>query len=84
VDIDMDEELAWEMVRVSFRTASELQGLLGLLKENCSAEEYQVYARRIAQAIDAVNDALLNAAISAHPELATRIEADLAKFGHIG
>jgi hypothetical protein len=44
VDIDMDEELAWEMVRVSFRTASELQGLLGLLKENCSAEEYQVYA----------------------------------------
>jgi hypothetical protein len=34
----MDDKLAWQMVRVSFRTAGELQDLLGLLKENCSAE----------------------------------------------
>lgn len=55
----MDEKLAWQMVRVSFRTAGELQELLGLLKENCNAEDYQTYAGRIAQAIDSVNDALL-------------------------
>jgi hypothetical protein len=79
----MDEKLAWHMVCVSFRTAGELQDLLGLLKENCSVEEYQNYAGRIAQAIDAVNDALLNTAIAAHPELAARIEADLEKFGRV-
>jgi hypothetical protein len=79
----MDEKLAWEMVRISFRTAGELQDMLGLLKQQCSAEDYQSYAARIAQAIDAVNDALLNTAISAHPELAMRIEADLEEFGHI-
>jgi hypothetical protein len=50
---------SWQMVRVSFRMAGELQDLLGLLKENCSAEDYRNYAGRIAQAIDAVNDALL-------------------------
>jgi hypothetical protein len=83
VEFDMDEELAWQMVQVSFRTAGELQDLLGLLKENCSAEQYQNYAGRIAQAIDAVNDALLNTAIAAHSELAARIEADLEKFGRV-
>jgi hypothetical protein len=83
MDIDMDEELAWEMVRVAFRTARELQGVLGLLKENCSAEDYQRYAGRIARAIDAVNDALLNTALAAHPRLAERIEAELEEFGRV-
>ena len=79
----MDEKLAWEMVRVSFRTAGELQALLGLLKENCSAEDYRNYAAPIAQAIDSVNDALLNTALAARPELAQRIESNLEKFGRI-
>jgi hypothetical protein len=83
VDIDMNEELAWEMVRVSFQTARELQGVLGFLKENCSAEDYRSYAGRISQAIDSVNDALLNPALAAHRELAERIESELDKFGRI-
>jgi hypothetical protein len=83
VDIDMDDKLAWHMVRVSFRVAGELQELLGLLKEKCSAEEYQAYAGRIAQAIDSVNDALLNTALASHLELAARIEADLEKYGRL-
>jgi hypothetical protein len=60
-----------------------LQELLGLLKEQCGAEDYQSYAARIAKAIDSINDALLNTALAAHPELAARIEADLKKFGHV-
>jgi hypothetical protein len=79
----MDEKLAWEMVRVSFQTTRELHGILGLLKEKCSAEDYRNYAGRIGRAIDAVNDALLNTALAAHPELAARIEADLERFGEI-
>jgi hypothetical protein len=65
------------------RTAGELQDLLGLLKEQCSPEEYQGYATRIARAIDAINDALLNPAVASHPELAARIEADLERFGRV-
>jgi hypothetical protein len=83
MDIDMNEELAWEMVRVSFQTARDLQGVLGLLKENCSAEDYRSYAGRISQAIDSVNDALLNTALAAHPELAERIETELEEFGRV-
>jgi hypothetical protein len=79
----MDEQLAWQMVRAAFRNAGELQELLGLLKRQCSSEEYRSYAGRIAQAIDAVNDALLNTAVAAHPELAARIEDDLEKFGRV-
>jgi len=67
----------------SFRTASELQELLALLKEQCSPEDYENYAGRIAEAIDAVNDVLLKTAIAAHPELSARIEADLEEFGHV-
>jgi hypothetical protein len=83
MDIDMDDRLAWQIVRVSFRTSGELQDLLVLLKEQCSPEEYQDYAAGIARAIDSINDALLNAALASHPEFAARIEADLEKFGRV-
>ena len=83
MDVGMDEELAWEMVRVSFQTSRELQGVLVSLKENCSAEDYQRYAGLIAQAIDFVNDALRNTALAAHPEFAERIEVELVEFGQV-
>jgi hypothetical protein len=79
----MDEKLAWQVVRVSFRTTGELQDLLGLLKEQSSSEEYQHYAGRIAQAIDTINDALLNTVLASHPEFSARIEADLETFGRV-
>jgi hypothetical protein len=79
----MDSTLAWDLVRVSFRVARELQELLPRLKEQCSAEDYQDYARGIAGAIHGVNTALLDKAIASHPELAARIEADLADFGRV-
>jgi hypothetical protein len=83
MDSDMDDKLAWHIIRVSFRTARELQDLLSLLKEQCSPEEYRDYVAGIAQAIDAINDALMNKAIASHPQLTNRIEADLAEFGRI-
>jgi hypothetical protein len=79
----MDTDLAWEMIRVSFSVARELRGLLLRLKEQCNAEEYKGHARAIAGAIDGVNTALIDRALSAHPELRDRIEAELAEFGRI-
>jgi hypothetical protein len=79
----MDKTLAWDLIRVSFRTARELQDLLPRLKEQCGAEDYKDFARGIAAAIHGINTALMDKAIAAHPELAARIEADLAKVGRI-
>lgn len=79
----MDSELAWDLIRVSFRVAGELQALLPRLKEQCSAEEYKGHALAIAGAIYGVNTALIDRALAAHPELHDRIEAELAEFGRI-
>ena len=79
----MDKNLAWDLIRVSFRVARELQGLLPRLKDQRHAEEYEGHARAIAGAIHGVNIALIDRALAAHPELRDRIEAELAEFGRI-
>jgi hypothetical protein len=79
----MDSELAWDLIRVSFRVGRELEELLPRLKEQCSAEEYKGHARAIASAIHGVNTALIDRALASHPELVERIETELAKFGRI-
>jgi hypothetical protein len=79
----MDKNLARHVIRVAFRNSRQLQELLALLKERCSAEEYQDHAVAIAAAIDAINVALTNRALSSWPELAGEIEADLARFGRV-
>ena len=81
--LDMDSGLGWDLIRLSFRVAGELQELLPRLKEQCSAEEYKGHARAIAGAIHGVNTALIDRALAAHPELKDRIEAELAEFGRI-
>jgi len=82
--LDMDTNLAWEMIRVSFSVGRELRDLLLRLKEQCSAEEYKGHARAIAGAIDGVNTALIDRALAAQPELEDRIGAELAEFGALG
>jgi len=79
----MDSKLAWHIIGVSFRVNRELQDLLPFLKEHCDADEYQDYVQGIARSIHAINTALIDKAIASHPELANRIEADLAKFGRV-
>ena len=79
----MNDTLAWDLIRVSFRVGRELEELLPRLKEQCSAEEYKGHARAIAGAIHGVNTALIDRALAAQPKLEDRIEAELAEFGRI-
>lgn len=79
----MDENLAWDMIRVSFRVGRELRDLLPRLKEQCSPEEYKDHARAIAGALHGVSTALIDRALAAHPELSARIEVELAESGRI-
>jgi len=38
-DASMDDDLAWQIVRVVFRSSRELQDLLGLLKDRASTDD---------------------------------------------
>lgn len=77
----MDIETAREVARAAFRSSTELQGLLVQLKQRCSPDEYQDYAREIAAVVDAIGVNLINKAIAGHPELNSEIEASIAKQG---
>jgi hypothetical protein len=79
----MKSEHAWRVVQVAFKVSAELQDLLHILKQHCTVEEYKDYSVGIATSIDAVNVQLLDRALTAHPELRTKIESDLTKFGRI-
>jgi len=77
----MDKDVARHVIRVAFRCAGDLQELLGVLKERCSAEEYRDYARGIATAVDGISTALTSKIVSSHPDLAKEIEANLERSG---
>ena len=79
----MDKELAWTMIKTAFGCGAELQSLLKLLKQKCSAEDYKKFASGIATSIDTINVQLIDRALKAHPELKDRIEGSLAKTGRI-
>jgi len=77
----MEIEVARDVVRAAFRSSSELQQLLATLKGRCRPEEYQVYARNIAAAIDAIGVSLINKTLAEHPELKSEIETSITKTG---
>jgi hypothetical protein len=78
----MDIDTARNVIQAAFRAAGELQSLLPVLKERCSADEYKLFMRGIAAAVDGINVGLTNRALSSHPELAGEIESNLARSGH--
>jgi hypothetical protein len=77
----MDKTAAREVVRAVFRSGSELEKLLGVLKRRCSAQEYKVYTRQVATAIDGIQVALLNKVLAQFPELEAEIEANIKRTG---
>jgi hypothetical protein len=77
----MNVDLARDMIKTAFRSSSELQDFLGVLKQRCSPEEYKDYSPGIASAIDAIGVALINKALAAHPELDAEVEASIAMHG---
>ena len=51
----MDKELATYISKVAFRSASELNDLIPLLKKHCNEEEYKLFARAIAETSAKIN-----------------------------
>jgi len=74
----MDIDVARDVVRAAFRSCSELQALLGPLKQRCLPDEYKDYARAIAGAVDGIGAALTNKVLAEHPQLITEIDQRIA------
>jgi len=77
--VDMD--VARHIIRAAFRSARELENLLGLLKSHCSPEEYQIYATAIGTAIASIHLEVMNRVTDDFPTLEAEIEADIKKHG---
>jgi len=77
----MDKEVAREVIRAAFRSGAELEKLLPVLKQRCSAEEYKDYARQVGMAIDGIDAALLDKVLAQFPELNAEIEAKMVAAG---
>jgi hypothetical protein len=77
----MDKDLARYVVRTALRSASELQGLLTLLKAHCSAEDYNSFASGIGAAIQCINVEVTDKALAIQPGLSEQIEASITRYG---
>ncbi|MBV9395241.1 MAG: hypothetical protein JOZ84_12620 [Methylobacteriaceae bacterium] len=77
----MQKDLARRLIRSAFRSASESQSVLPLLKQQLPPADYKRYAHGVASATDAINQALLDPALAAFPELSQEVEASLKKHG---
>jgi len=77
----LDIDVARHIVRTAFRSGRELEGLLGLLKTHCSADEYQIFAKAIATAIASIHTEIVNRVTALHPSLEEEIESDISKHG---
>ena len=79
----MDKDLAREVIRAAYRSGSELEKLIGVLKERCSADDYKLYLRQVATAIDGIHVALVDKVLTRYPELEAEMQANLARTGKV-
>ena len=77
----IDRDLARLMLISGFRSARELNELLFVLKEHCSADDYERLRGKIADAIAEINAATLSEAFDAHPDLHAEVDATIKKYG---
>ncbi|MGE5201693.1 MAG: hypothetical protein ACM3O6_06465 [Acidobacteriota bacterium] len=79
----MEKDLARHVTRVGFRTMHELADLLPLLKEHCTTQEYESFAKAIALASAHISEQVIDKAVSAYPDLESEIETKIKKYGLI-
>ncbi|MBI3700387.1 MAG: hypothetical protein HY242_08075 [Afipia sp.] len=77
----MEVDLARHIARCVFLSSRQLSELIPILKDNCSADEYQQFTKGIATVIAHMNLELMNKICAEHPQVEKEIEADMAKYG---
>lgn len=77
----MDRALAKVVAVAALRSASELNGVVPLLKEQCDAKEYEEIRDAIADASLRISQSLLMKVFAKHPDLEVEIDAHYQRFG---
>ena len=78
---EMDRMIARHSVRTAFQLNRLLNEYLSFAKAHISSSEFDIAKIRVGEAIDKINVALINTAISEFPELNEEIESSLEKYG---
>jgi len=79
----MKPDIARHVLRAAFRSAAELQQVLPLLKENCTAKEYDEFRTGIATAIATVGDEVTNRILAANPGLSKEVDEEMKRYGRL-
>lgn len=77
----MDRDLAKHVVAVGFHSLSLLEGLIPILKQHCSQDEYAKYLKAIGSVSAEVTTEIFNEVFKQHPDLETEVEQKIKKYG---
>lgn len=79
----MDKELAEYVVKVAFKSESDLIDLIPLLKEHCNENEYKKLAVAIATVAATINTEILDIVYDAHPEIRNDVDRKINEYGRL-
>lgn len=79
----MNRELAKHVAVTGFRSMSDVTGLLPLLREHCTADEYEAYRAAITNVAGEIVLHVINPAFAIQPDLEQEIEASINKYSKI-
>lgn len=78
----MHIELARTVARAAFRSSRELGALVPMLKQQLSADEFDIYSKAIATTIASIQIDIVNKLTAEHSGLEAEIEAAIKRDGH--
>jgi hypothetical protein len=79
----MDRDLASHVIRMSFRSMSEITGLLPLLKAHCTHDEYVEYRNVIAGIAAEISRELMHKIFSLYPDLEDEVDQTIKKYDRL-
>lgn len=77
----MDKDVAQSVAMTAARCSSEIGGLALLVKQHCSADEYEVISAAIGSAVYELREGLMGAIFKLVPELEAEFEMRVEKYG---
>jgi len=77
----MDKDVAQSVAMTAARCSSEIGGLALLVKQHCSAEEYEALSIAIGSAVYELREGLMGAVFKLVPELEAEFERRVEKYG---
>lgn len=80
-EIEMDRAFGKVVVVASLRSSSELNALIQLAKQHCSADEYEELKIAIADASLAISQRIISKIFEKFPDLEQEIEQHYQDFG---